>query len=56
MEQILLNGINLDELLERIEKALFGKVNKEKPEIKEPAYLSRKEATRLLKYISPYFA
>ena len=55
MNQILLNGINVDELLERIGKLIDARLNNNQP--KEPTtrsqLLSRTEVFRLLKISYP---
>jgi excisionase family DNA binding protein len=55
MEQILLNGINVEELLERISKVLDSKLSQSpltKPQ-NDSDYLSRKEVAKLLKITLP---
>ena len=55
MEQILLNGINVDQLLERISKLLDNKLNGLSPPKSEnpTRYLSRAEVVKLLKISLP---
>jgi excisionase family DNA binding protein len=58
MNQILLNGINVDELLERIGKLIDSRLNN--PQAKElktrSQLLSRKEVSKLLKISYPTLA
>jgi excisionase family DNA binding protein len=54
MNEILLNGINVEQLLERIGKLLDSKLKKADPESKSQSiYLSRAEVSRLLKISLP---
>lgn len=55
MEQIFLNGINVEQLLEKMGKLLDSKLNNvatQKTQI-QPQYLSRKEVSKLLKISLP---
>ena len=55
MEQILLNGIKVEELIERISKVLDSKLNQSSPAkpLEDSNYLSRKEVAKLLKITLP---
>ncbi len=54
MEQILLNGINIDELLEKIGQLIDSKLEKASSQVKEsPPLLSRNEVCKLLKISLP---
>ena len=53
MNQIILNGINVDELLEKIGKLLDAKLNGNPTKESTPAYLSRLEVATLLKITLP---
>lgn len=54
MEQILLNGLNVEQLLEKIGKLLESKLSKtETPQKSQPTLLSRVEVSNLLKISLP---
>lgn len=53
MEQILLNGINVDELLQKIEKLLDTKLKPQPPNETKQDFVSRSEVATLLKITLP---
>ena len=53
MNEILLNGINVDELLEKIEKLLDAKLNGSATKETKSSLLSRAEVAKLLKITLP---
>lgn len=53
MNEILLNGINVDELLQKIEKLLDAKINGTATKETKSGLLSRSEVAKLLKITLP---